>query len=79
MSAMIFDTLDYSNKLRAVGVSREQAEVQAHAIADLIDDKLATKHDLIELEERLTYKLTIRLGSMIIAAVSALAILIKIL
>jgi hypothetical protein len=40
---------------------------------------LSTKRDLHEMEERLTYKLTIRFGSMLIAAVMVLAVLIKIL
>jgi len=79
MSSHSFDTLAYAKKLKAAGVPEQQAEVQAEAIAEIIEEKLATKKDLLELEERLTYKLTIRFGSMLIAAVTVLAILIKIL
>jgi hypothetical protein len=45
-----FDTLQYAKKLIAVGVPNEQAEVQAEAIKELIDDRLATKEDLKALE-----------------------------
>jgi hypothetical protein len=90
MSSTIFDTLAYAKKLKAAGVPENQAEIQAEAIAEIIDEKLATKNDLKllettlrrdinEMEEKLTYKLTIRFGSMLIAAVTVLAILIKIL
>jgi hypothetical protein len=44
----IFDTLQYANKLKAVGVPEKQAEVQAEVMADIIDDKLATKKDLAQ-------------------------------
>lgn len=84
MTAITFDTLQYTKRLREVGVSEEQAEVQAEAIRELIDDKLATKEDIKlvrkdmkELEQRLSYKLTMRLGSMLVAAVLVLAAIIK--
>jgi hypothetical protein len=50
MNATVFDTLAYSNKLRAVGFTERQAEVQAGAIFDLVDNKLATKKDIIALK-----------------------------
>lgn len=79
MTATTFDTLAYAKKLKAAGVPSEQADVQAEALFELVDEKLATKRDLRELEQRLTYKLTIRLGSMIIgsflAAVTTLGFL----
>ena len=45
----------------------------------LIEEQLATKRDLKELEERLTYRLTLRLGSMMVAAVGIVAALVKLL
>jgi hypothetical protein len=42
----IFDTLQYANKLKAVGVPEKQAEVQAEAMLEIIEDKLANKKDL---------------------------------
>lgn len=41
-----FDTLAYAKQLKAVGFTEEQAEVQAEALAHLIDGKLASKQDL---------------------------------
>ena len=35
-----------SKKLKAVGVTEEQAEVQAETLAGLISDQLATKQDI---------------------------------
>lgn len=84
MSETTFDTLMYSKKLKHAGFTEEQAEIQAEAIKELIDDKLATKHDLKQTEERLTnkinemsYKLTIRMGGMLVTAVVILAAIIK--
>lgn len=47
---IIFDTYAYVKKLKAVGFTEEQAEVQAEAIKELVDERLATKQDLKELE-----------------------------
>jgi len=41
-----FDTLSYAKKLKSVGFTEEQAEVQAEALAKIIDERLATKHDI---------------------------------
>ena len=51
--AIAFDTLAYANKLKAAGVPERQAEVQAEAIAGLINEQMATKHDLTEMETNL--------------------------
>ncbi len=77
MSDITFDTLQYSKKLRDAGFTEQQAEVQAEALKGIIDDKLATKQDLKRLEERLTYKLTMRFGGMLVASVLVLAAIIK--
>ena len=50
MTAITFDTLAYSKKLRAVGVKEEQAEVQAEILAAVIDEQMASSRDLRELE-----------------------------
>ena len=44
--ALAFDTLAYAKKLKQAGFTDEQAEIQAEAIATLVDEKLATKMDL---------------------------------
>ena len=56
-STIVFDTLRYANKLKAAGVSEKQAEVQAETLAEIIDDNLATKRDLKELELKLEEKI----------------------
>lgn len=95
MSAIAFDTLAYAKKLKLAGVPEAQAEVQAEAMAELVEERLATKRDLKDLEERLVsqmrgmeerlnskiqeleYKMTLRLGSMMVVAVGLVATLVK--
>lgn len=79
MNTLAFDTLAYAKKLKAVGFSEEQAEVQAEALAEVIDDKLATKRDLQEMELRLKHDLTLRLGGMMAGAVAIVATLVALL
>ncbi len=75
MSAIAFDTLAYAKKLKVAGFTEEQAEVQAEAMAELVNEKLATKRDLKELEMRLV----LRLGSMMVGGIAVIATLVKIL
>ena len=86
MSAIAFDTLAYAKKLKEAGVPQQQAEVQAEAMAELVEERFATKRDLKELEERMSnrlneleYKLTFRLGSMLVVAITLITALVKIL
>ena len=72
MTGTTFDTLGYFEKLKTAGVPEGQAKAQVEVIREIIEDKLTTKQDLKELE----YRLTIRFGSMIAAAVAILAALI---
>jgi hypothetical protein len=90
---VVFDTLAYAKEHKTGGFIEQQAEVQAHALARIIDDKLATKqdiealrHDLRQTEERLkgeiekqSYRLMLSFGSMLVVAVGALAALVRIL
>lgn len=59
-----FDTLLYAKKLKKAGFSEAQAEVQAEALADIVNNNLATKHDL----KRLGTRLLIQLSSVIVVA-----------
>lgn len=55
--AIVFDTLAYANKLKAAGVPEKQAEIQAETFAEIIEEKIATKHDLKEMEHQINLKL----------------------
>ena len=86
MTTITFDSLGYAKQLEAAGFTREQAEVQTQAIREVIEEQLATKRDLKDLETSLEgklrdleYRLTIRLGAMIAAAVATVATLVKLL
>ena len=119
MSTVAFDTHTFVKELTRAGMPEEQAEVLARSQAALIDEKLATKQDLEELElalrrdlkdlelatkqnlkdlglatkqnlkdlglatkqnlKDLELRLTIRLGSMMVVAVGAVAALAKLL
>ena len=68
MSTLAFDTHAYIKKLEAVGVTEAQAEVQAQALTDLINDRLATKDDLLALENRLI----IKVGGMMVVLIGVL-------
>jgi regulator of replication initiation timing len=74
----------YVKKLREVGVPEKQAEIQAEELRELIENNLATKTDLESLRERLynkikeiEYKLTIKIGAMLVVTVTLLAAIIK--
>ena len=93
MSAIAFDTLAYAKKLKKAGVPEEQAEVQAEALAEIVEERLSTKRDLKELEvelkrsieevrrdiKEMVMHLTIRLGGMLVVAVGVVAALVKLL
>jgi uncharacterized membrane protein YheB (UPF0754 family) len=84
VSVITFDTLAYAKKLKSAGFTEQQAEVQAEALADIIEDQMASKHDLKSLETVFAYelkqaemRLTIRLGAIIVGAVGVFATLVK--
>ena len=79
MAAIMFDTHAFVKELTEAGMPEPQAEVLARSQAQLIDEKLATKEDLKQLELRLTYNLTVRFGSMMVIAVGVMAALVKML
>ena len=45
-NGIAFDTLAYSKKLKSVGFTEEQAEVQVETFAAVIDERLVTKKDV---------------------------------
>lgn len=76
---LVFDTHAYVKSLQSVGFTEEQAEVQANALKTLVENDLATKQDLKELELRLKHDLTLRLGTMLVVGIGVVATLVKIL
>ncbi|MBA2591296.1 MAG: CCDC90 family protein [Pseudomonadota bacterium] len=50
MTAIAFDTLRFAKRLKEAGFTEQQAEALAIAEAELIEDNLATKRDLKDLE-----------------------------
>ncbi len=83
---VMFDTLAYAKKLKSAGFTEDQAEIQAEALAEIIDEKLATKQDvrdikqeMKEMEIRLKHDLTIRLGAMLAASMAIIATIVKVL
>ena len=90
MATIVFDTHAFVKELAEAGIPEKQAEVLARSQATLIDEKLATKQDLKELEARLrrdmkelelrlTHDLTQRLGSIMVVAIGVVAVLVKLL
>jgi len=86
-----FDTLKVYERLKAADLPEKAAKEIAEVFKDTIDEKLATKRDLKELEtalkqnlKELELKLTVRMGKLLawqtgvfIAAVAAMIKLIK--
>ena len=75
----MFNTLKYAKILEEVGFSREQAETSIKILVEIMEDKLASKQDLKELESKmelrfsqLESKLTIKMGTMLAASIAIL-------
>ena len=86
MTTVTFDTLGYFEKLKAAGFTEEQAKAQANALREVIEERLATKGDLFQMELRLTsemqkleLRMTLKLGAMLAASVAIVATLVKLL
>ena len=74
---MTFDTLEFSRRLKGAGFTEQQAEVLAEATRELVTDEMVTKTFLQSELEKLSMRLTIRMGTIAIAVVGALAAIIK--
>jgi hypothetical protein len=82
MGAVPFDTLALARKLEAAGFDPKQAQDTAAALAEVLSEQVATRHDINELRaelRELEQRLVIKLGGMIAAAVAVVAILVKLL
>ena len=76
MPLVPFDTLELARRLKSDGgFSPEHAEGTARALADALSSQVATKMDLLDLEQRIT----IKLGAMMAASIAAVAALVRLL
>jgi len=74
MASVTFNTYEFIKKLEKSGLDEKQAEAITTGILQIHDAAdLATKSDLREMELRMT----IKLGSMLIAAIGVLSVIIK--
>lgn len=85
-SNVTFDTHAFVKRLISVGFTEEQAEVFAEERFHLIQERLATKQDVESLRleiqrdlKELEYRMVIKLGAMIVIAVTVVAALVKLL
>jgi hypothetical protein len=78
MNILNFDTLKYAKRLKAAGMDPLLAEEQAAAMAEVLEinlQNLATKSDLLLLEQRMV----IKLGALMVVSICALTGLMKLL
>jgi hypothetical protein len=66
---ILFDRLAYIDRLTRAGISDDHARAHADAMGEALREGVATRHDLLALEHRLT----VRGGLMATAAVAILA------
>ncbi len=85
MATITFDTQEAVIKLKAVGVSQEQADAFVRVIVEA-QHELATKRDIDELRRdmdarfiQLEQRLIIKLGTLIAVAIGLVAALVKLL
>ena len=75
--AFAFDTLGYAKHLREAGLPQRQAEAHAEAAREFIMAELVTKSDLAQAIDTQTLRLTVRLGTMLVAAVAVVGGILK--
>ena len=95
MSTITFDTLKFVERLEKAGMTREQAtamaEAQKEVFSEALDNTLATKTDILKLDNRITalhaqmesrfesleMRLTIKLGAFLAVAVGVMLTVLK--
>lgn len=76
MTAVLFDKLAFTDRLKRAGISDEHARAHGEAMDEALRESVATKLDVARLEHKLEIvvrDLTIRVGGMLIALFGALA------
>ena len=74
---MVFDGVGYMRRLRDSGVSQEQAEAHAEAVREFVMLELVTRNDLEGALDRLSLRLTVRMGVMFAAGLTILGAVLK--
>jgi hypothetical protein len=86
----MFNTLKYAKMLEEAGFSREQAETSIKILVEIMEDKLATKHDVADLKSTMAtmatkhdvlqfkHELTLKIGTMLSAAVTLIVALVTV-
>lgn len=77
MIAIAIDTLAITKRLISSGCSQQQAEAQAQILAEVVDNNLVTKTDFERGLRELEYRLTIKLGGMLVVGISIVTALVK--
>ena len=68
---MVFDTLKSVEELQEAGIPEDQAKAQVRVFQRIIESDLATKRDIKDLQQEtreMEYRLTIKLGVMVVAS-----------
>lgn len=80
--AITFDTLAYAKKMISAGFTQQQAEMQAEALAEIIDEHIATKQDIRDIKKEMRemeQRIIIKLGAMMAASIAIIAAIVKLL
>lgn len=78
MTTITFNILEFTRRLREAGFDEKQAEAAVRVLADA-QSALVSRDYLDARLEALEYRLTIKLGAMLMAAVAVAAALVKLL
>ena len=87
----LFNALKYTELLKGADFTRDQAEKIIYVLVEIMDQNLATKHDLIELKSELNTKfvevnhkienvesnLTIKLGALLTVGIGIIGAIVK--
>jgi hypothetical protein len=79
MTTITFDTLSYAKKLKAAGVPELQAEVQAEALADIINKEIVTRDYLDTKLLEIKAEIIKWVAGMLLAQAAIIAALVKLL
>jgi len=80
MATVTFDTLKFANRLKDAGVPAAHAEAEAKALSEVFEtnlSELATKEDLRHEIKELELRMTIKLGSIVIAGLCVMTLIFK--